>query len=658
MSWPDIDSDFPGKQRGQIKTYIEKRFGETQVASVGTYTTMKLKGLVKDFARLAGMDFSEANLITSIVDNDDLTFLDLIMRSTLEPKLKSFIKSNSDFIYMLPTLLNQPKVKSIHPCATIVFPDVMQSNEWVPCRSQNGMMVTEWSGGELDDSGFLKEDILGIKQLDKYQSILNLIKLNGKEVPDIYNLPDDREAYRYFGNGWNCDVFQFGAAGLSDYSKKLKPQNMADLIAAIALYRPGPMENHYHEIYAKCKNEGREVEYLWGTEEITKETYGILCYQEQVMQVFQQLGGLTMKEADDVRRALGKKNLKYILGYKEQVRAGFLERGSTEENFEITWAATEEFAKYSFNKSHSAAYALTGYVSQYLKVNYPIEFWTVALEYASETETLNFLSEIMQAKTIGISPPDINKSEITMTSDQETSNIFWGIDSIKGIGEDTAAQIINERKKNGPYLSFADFFFRSAFTGSKVKKQTYEALITSGCFDILYNFKGDEKKRYSLIRRFRIFKKVKVGNPKTDIYTIGTLNENWWWQLNQKLLTGLSQIDYKAIAETNFMDAPFCTPHEFTTRQDRDIVRTFGGYVVECRIGRSTKGNYARLTLEHNYKQFKLMVWTEEYNKIKDQLKGCEKALVVFDGAIRYDEKYSKSNQFTLKKDSDFLLLK
>lgn len=830
---PDIDSDFPGRERGKVKRYIEQRFGETQVASVGTFTTMKLKSLLKDFARLAGVDFAEANLVSSIIDFNDKTYLDLIKRAQLEPKLKQFIKQNSDFIYMLPSLLNQPRTKSIHPCAVIIFPDVMSSNEWVPTRIQQGITVCEWGGEEMDSAGFLKEDILGIKQLDKFQDILDLVESNGKEVPDIYNLPHEDEVYRYFGNGWNCDIFQFGSTGLSDYSKKLKPQSIADLIAAVALYRPGPMDNHYHEVYVKCKNEGRKPTYLWGTEQITKDTYGLLVYQEQIMEIFKQLGGLTMKEADDVRRAMGKLKPEEMVKWKDYVKKGFLDKGCTIEDFEATWEAILFFTRYSFNKclsgsevifqpgkniksthltikemyglrenepsttysnskkrlhdkfkrrgfgystslkpdgtlvknrikdiyyqgkkhiyelklengesikttlnhkfptsngekelgnitkedkiyftrnfdvgqahfqriglntelvsiesityiglddvydvemdhpyhtfttkcgivtsnSHSTAYALTGYISQYLKVYYPIEFWTVALEYANEVDTLNYLSEIIQAKKISVKPPDINKSEIGMISEQESSSIFWGLGSIKGIGEDTAEQIIVERRKNGNYTSFANFLFRNTFTGSKVKKQTYEALISSGAFDILYKLEGQEERRHFLIKRYRKFKKVKPSNLLTDSYTIGKLNQPWWWSKLQKSLTGLAIIDYKKIAEREGFETKFCTQSEFIQRQDRDVFRTFGGYIVECRVGKSVKGKYARLTIENNYKQFKLMVWSEEYTKFQKELEYCEKSLIIFDGNIRFDETYSKSNQFTLTKNSELIVL-
>tara|TARA_R110002126_G_scaffold50551_5_gene139252 strand:- start:8504 stop:10525 length:2022 start_codon:yes stop_codon:yes gene_type:complete len=654
---PDIDTDFAGRNRAEIKQYMEDRFGTEQVCSVGSYSTMKLKGLVKDFARISSVDFQEANLITSIIDAGDSTMLDLIKRASHEPKLKSFIQRNSEIFYMVPTILDQPKTQSIHPCAVIIFPKVMSASEWVPTRTTNGLLVSEWSGTEMDDAGFLKDDILGIKQLDKFTDILSLIDKNGKETPNIYNLPYDQEVFRYFGNGWNGDVFQLGSTGLTEYTKALKPQKLEDLIAATAVYRPGPMENGYHTTYVKCKNDGQVPTYLWGTESIAKDTFGLLIYQEQVMQVFQEVGGLSMKEADDVRRAMGKKKLSALTKWKEKVSEGFISKGATSAEFDAVWIAVMEFAKYGFNKSHSAAYAMTGYASQYLKVHYPIEYWTVALDYANEEDTLKYLSEIIQTKAIEIKAPDINKSAMSMKSDQETSTIFWGLGSIKGIGEDTAMQIINERSNNGKYKSFADFLSRHKFKGSKVKKQTYEALIASGCFDKLYNFEGQEEKRFSLIKRFRIYNKVKVANPKRDAYTIGSTDQRWWWNLQQKRLTGLALIDYKQIAEDLGVETQFLSLSEANQKQDRPMFRSFGGYIVEAKIGRGAKGEYCRITIEHNYKLFKIMVWTDEFINFKSQLKGSEKNLILFDAELRYDGKWAKANQFTIKENSKLIVL-
>lgn len=656
-SLPDIDTDFEANKRGDVKEYIETRFGKNQVVSVGTFTTLKLKGALKDLDRQFDNDVYTANVVTSIIDEKDSTMLDLFKRSTQEPKLKEYIKRNSDIFYLMPSILNQPKAKSIHPCAMVIFPNVMEAQEWIPVRKQNGLIVAEFGGGEMELAGFLKLDVLGIKQLDKFSHILKLIGENGKTAPDIYDLPHDVEVYRYFSNGWNGDVFQMGTDPLSAYTKYLKPDNIEDLIATVSLYRPGPMENNYHNIYVKAKNEGIEHKPLWGTEEITKDTYNLIVYQEQIMAICQQLGSLNMQEADDVRRAMGKKDLKYLSIWKDRLEIGFLENGATKEQFEETWNMMVEFAKYSFNRSHAAAYAKTGYICQYLKVHFPLEYWTTSLTEASEENGLKYLSEIFDSKGIDVNPPNINGSGIKMTSNNDSNTIYWGIGSIKGIGEATAEQIINVRNEYGDYKSFADFYDRHNFKGSKVKKQTFEALISSGAFDALYGFKKDVNKRVSLITRFRKFKKVKVSNKKTDIYTIGTLEHSWWWSLQQKKLTGLAFLDYKNLAKENGLTTGFANSSELLQPNYGGLFRSFGGYVVEMKTRSSVKGTFAFLTIESNYKIYKLILWSNEYQMYKDVLKKCEKNFVLFDGLIKYDAKYEKKNTFILQENSKVVVL-
>ena len=376
------------------------------------------------------------------------------------------------------------------------------------------------------------------------------------------------------------------------------------------------------------------------------------------MQVFRDLGGLSMKEADDVRRAMGKKKLEVLMPWKNRVKKGFFEKGASESDFESVWSAVEEFAKYGFNKSHAAAYAATGYVGQWLKVHFPLEYWTVALGYANEQNTLRFLSEIAQSKNASVLPPDINGSGINMTSDMASKNIFWGIELIKGIGEDTAEQIIAERKKSGLYTSFADFIERHTFKGSKVKKQTFEALISSGAFDRLYEIGEDKSKRFNLINRFRKIRKVKVSNPKRDPYTIGTLNKSWWWLLKQKELTGLAFVDYKTVAKNEDINGAFCSISELNAMQMNGIFRTFAGYVVECKIARSKRGSYARMTIEHNYTLHKVIVWSSEFENFASELKDCEKSFIFFSASLKYEAKWTKGNQFTFTENSILKVLK
>ena len=648
-----IDSDFSGADRGTIKEYMETRFGKENVCSVGTYSTFKPKGMIKDFAKLFDMDFSQANSVTFKLHLGDDKLIDILRRAQTEPVLKEFLKKNPDIFYMMPTILDQQKTEGLHACAMIVTPDVMSGPEWMPMRVAKGQLVTQWSGGECDDAGFLKNDILGLLQLSKFTDILSLARENGKDIPDIYNLPDDdREVFRFFSNGWTGDVFQMGSDGMTSHVKSLKPTSLDDVIALMALYRPGPME--YIPSFIKRKHGQEKIEYdIPIMEKYLSETYGVTVYQEQVMMLSQELAGFTSGEADNLRKAMGKKQISVL----DKMKPKFIKQASAKGydliKLEKVWKDWEKFASYAFNKSHSAAYGITAYISQYLKVHFPIEYWTVALDYADEDKTSVFLSEILQSKSINLSAIDINKSHSVMTSDLETSTIFWGISSIKGIGEDTADQIISERNNNGEYLGLEDFLKRSIYKGSKVKKTAVEGLIASGGFDEIEGVsEGFENNRSSLIQKYRTACKVKVANVSRDPYSNENIETVWYWKMRQKDLTGLSFINYEHIAEEQGCGNNFLTTRDLNNRQQGGIFKSFGGYVTLCKVGNTKKGKYARLIVENNYKLHKVIMWPEEYENFKDQLKGCEKKIILFSAELKYDAKFTKGNQFTFKGNS------
>ena len=654
-----IDLDFESASRPMVKKFMDDRFGAKQIASVGTWTTLKPKGIIKDLDRQLDNDTQLANMITSII-KDAESVEDIFRIASYEPKLKEYIKGNSDIFYMMDDMLGQHKSKSIHACAVIIFPTIMEAFEYVPVRKMGDLTVTCWGGSALDEAGFLKSDVLGVVQLDKYKAILNLIEENGKTKPDIYNLPlDDNEVFRYFGNGWNGDVFQFGTDLISSFTKKLKPRSLEDLIATNALMRPGTMENGYHNTYSACKNEGRNPEFLFNTEEITKNTHGLLVYQEQIMETCVKVGGMTDNEADDIRRAMGKKNAKYLAMWEDKLREGYRQKGATDAEFDESWAVMMEFAKYSFNKSHSAAYSIEGYICMFLKVHFPLEFWTVALARASEKETIVYLSEIHASKGMEVRPPDVNASNITMRSDNETNTIYWGIQSIKGIGEATAQQIISIRRLKGDYESLEDFLKKHTFKGSKVKKQTYESLIACGAFDKLYGCEGKEEERMTLIKLFREINKVKVAKPERDIYTIGETHERYWWKMIQKRMTGISFMNYKGLCEENEIHMPYATGGDLSIPKKWGEPKAFGGYVVECKVRSSKRGRFASLTIESNYKMYTVTMWSDEYELFKSELKGIEKCFLLFTGELKYNDRYGQCNQFTLKKEySEFKVLR
>lgn len=650
---------------------MEQRFGGDNVASVGTYTTMQLKGALKDVFRLyhnSSDDIKEINLVTSCLEMEDKTITDLFKRSVKEKKLYNFIKKYPYVIYDLPLVLNAPKAQSIHACATIIFPNDRDMYRWTPIyRNKDGILLTQFEGGEMDSSGFLKQDILGIKQLDKFQSILDRIEKNGKEKPDIYNLPfDDKNVYKFFSKGWNGDTFQFGTEGLTGYTRKLRPDNIDDLVACVALYRPGAMENGFHESYIKRKSGDEDVTYMWGTENALKSTFGIPIYQEQIMEICKQVAGFDLVTADDVRRALGKKKLDVLMKYKDMFIDGAVGNGCPKDEAEGMWSMMQEFAKYSFNLSHSASYGITGYISQWLKVNFPVEYWATALSFADDDKVPKFISEINQSGIVGIKPPDINRSGLTIAEDD--SNLYWALTSIKGIagidknkpeGGAAVIQIKNDKIKNGKYISFDNFLERNVFKGSKVTKTTIEGLLLSGAFDKLEGI-VDARKREELLIKYRTERKVKV-NEKTDWYGKNKeyLDQEWAWLLKQKRLSGLAFFDYEGLIN-KYLKKYDVLSNDFMSF---DILKptsgSVGGYVIEAIERKTKKGDpYVKLKVESNYTIFNVMMWSDTYLDLGYTASEMKDNIILLNGKASYDPAWTMSNQVQTDENSEVVLLK
>ena len=392
-------------RRPEVKRYMEERYGADQVCSVGTYTTLQVKAAVKDLCRLKGVPVAEVNSFTSKIDGVK-DFDDLFRIACQKKDVANFINRNPEIIEMVGLIQGQPKAKSIHACAMMIYPDEKDMYHWNPIRRQGDMLISEWEGGELDTAGFLKEDILGILQLSKFGDILKLIKDDTGEEINLYELPlDDPKVYSYFQRGWNGDVFHFGAKGLTGYCKMLKPDNITELVNCIGLYRPGVMEGNFHNEYILRKKGEREVSFRKGAGEILQSSRYIMIWQEQTMKMFQVLGGFNLVDADGARRAIGKKNVEKLQPFRERFLKNYIENFGVDQKYaEETWKEIENMADYQFNKSHAVAYANTGYACQWLKVNYPLAFWSVAFSYADDDDFPVYLHEINEIGNIKVIP--------------------------------------------------------------------------------------------------------------------------------------------------------------------------------------------------------------------------------------------------------------
>lgn len=647
-SLPDIDTDFEMARRPEVKRYMEERYGVDQVCSVGTYTTLQVKAAVKDLCRLKGVPVAEVNSFTSKIDGVK-DFDDLFRIACQKKDVANFINRNPDIIQMVGLIQGQPKAKSIHACAMMIYPDEKDMYHWNPIRRQGDMLISEWEGGELDAAGFLKEDILGILQLSKFGDILKLIKNDTGEEINLYELPlDDPKVYSYFQRGWNGDVFHFGAKGLTGYCKMLKPDNITELVNCIGLYRPGVMEGNFHNEYILRKKGEREVSFRKGAGEILQSSRYIMIWQEQTMKMFQVLGGFNLVDADGARRAIGKKNVEKLQPFRERFLKNYIENFGVDQKYaEETWKEIENMADYQFNKSHAVAYANTGYACQWLKVNYPLAFWSVAFSYADDDDFPVYLHEINEIGNIKVIPPDINESTDKIKTDFTDKSLVWSISSVKQVGEKAQAEIMKERSENGPYFGFDEFLDRHSQKGSAVNKSVIENLISCGAFDKLESI-SNVIDRIKLIKRYRTVNKVKIDKEK-DVFELNPdkVKLEWWHNLRQKKLCGLAFFNYSKLYLDYFKE--MVGDSEYPFKDFSEIVDdpletksynlTAGGYVYEIAIKTGRKGDYAIITLEQNYQFRTVVFWSNEYESFENILKNCKDTILFMNGRTNWDER-------------------
>lgn len=622
-SMPDIDCDFPVAFRDTVKEYMSRRYGANHVCSVGTYTRMKLKTCLKDFGKVMGVPFAVMNKLTKDIDDQiEYTWGDLFNYAATSRELFRFVQDHPELVHMTKYALTQCKTGSVHPSAVIIVPkedengNPMDLYSWMPIKRMGDTLVSEWEGKYIDKSGFLKEDILGLNQLDKFSSIIKLIAKNRKQHIDVNTIPfSDEEVFRYFQRGWCEDVFQFGAMGLMNYCREAKPHTLDDLIAMTALFRPGPMDVKAHETFVEIKNGRKKPKFDPGMEEITRDTYSLYTYQEQIMKAVV-VGGLSPVESDILRTAIKKKNTDLIESFHGKFREGYsaLLRESgikerTEEKADEVWSKLLAFSGYGFNKSHAVAYTMMSYWSQWFKVNYPLEFWTTSLQYASKESDIPYRLVEMKKTGAGIEvrPPDINFSDETFTCDPTTNRIFFSLGKVKGIGERALSFLKAMKQEHGEVFSFEDFI-TSAPKG--INRTVVLQLITAGAFDLVEGIRNP-RQRLDIVKQYL----DRRGEPLPEEYDTPDAHTNAWWVFKQRELTGYGEVDYERMMNEyglgKRMVRLYVTAPEFERKNEGDEVCIVGR--VNNVFERQTKRGdaYGVLQLEVNDLIIQVTLWSD-----------------------------------------------
>ncbi len=480
ISLPDIDIDFCDRRRGEIIEYIKRKYGENNVCQIGTYGTMQARAVVKDVGRVLNFTFSEADRISKLISYEHSTLKDEIEAN---PELK-LLKENDERIKQLfdisIKLEGLARHSSIHPAGIVITEKDV--SEYVPLfKGPNGEIATQYEFECIEKIGLLKIDILGLKTLSVIEDTINFIK--ERRGIEIKEFPlDDQTTYKLLSKGETIGVFQLESEGMRNLLKEIQPQKFEDIIAVLALYRPGPMKSGMLKEYIERKRDPSKVKYETEIlKKILEPTYGVILYQEQVMQIANKLANFTMGEADVLRRAMGKKIPSEMEKMREKFVKGAMSTGVKKEVAEKIFEDISNFAGYGFNKSHSAGYALLSYQTAYLKANYPLEFMTALLnsEIGDQDKIAEYVEEC-ERMNIWVLPPCLCESDEKFKI--FGNDIVFGLAAIKNVGSAAIKSII-ESRKDGDFVSLYDFCERVNLRS--VNKKVIESLIKAGAFDYL-----------------------------------------------------------------------------------------------------------------------------------------------------------------------------
>lgn len=494
ISMPDVDMDFADHRRDEVLAYVRKKYGNDHVAQIITFGTMAARAAIRDVGRVLGVEYSYCDKLAKMVPM--FTKLDEALKSSSE--IIQEYNSNKDAKQIIDAALRLEGVArhaSVHACGVVITKEPV--TEYSPLQYITGKegsdegIVTQYSSSSkasyVEKIGLLKMDFLGLKNLTIIENTLRIVKKTVGDEIDIEKIPlDDEISFQLLQRGDTTGIFQLESSGMKRYLKKLKPTVFEDIIAMVALYRPGPME--WIPDFIGGKHGTKIVSYLHPKlEPILKNTYGVAVYQEQVMQIARDVAGFTPGEADVLRKAMGKKIVELIKEEKKKFVQGCVDNNIDKTMAEKIFSFIEPFAGYGFNRSHAACYALIGYQTAYLKARYPAQFMAALLN-SDKDDTDRIAIEIEEARAMGIEvlPPDINESfknfaVIMENGSEKKPKIRFGLEAIKGVGNHIAEEIINERKKNGPFEDIIDLVQR---VGDKdLNKKSIEALAMSGALD-------------------------------------------------------------------------------------------------------------------------------------------------------------------------------
>lgn len=483
ISPPDVDIDFCMDRRDEVIRYVQEKYGRENVCQIITFGSMLAKGVLRDVGRVMDMPYGEVDRIAKLVPNELKITLDDAMKK--EPRLRDTVARDPKVNSLMDTaqkLEGNIRHAGTHAAGVVIAPSKL--TDFVPLyKASGGEMMTQFDMKDIEEIGLLKMDFLGLKTLTVLERAVNLVRDGGGEL-DLETLTlDDAATYRLLAEGKTTGIFQLESRGIREYLRKLIPTTFEDLIAMVALYRPGPLESGMVDAFINRKHGREQIDYFFDElQTILEGTYGVMVYQEQVMQISNALAGFSLGRADVLRKAMGKKSQKLMAEQQADFVDGAAARGHDRKKVQSLWDQIQKFAGYGFNKSHSAAYALIAYRTAYMKTHHPREFMSALLTCDRENadKVINDIAECRSMK-IPVLPPDVNASQKDFTVERES--IRFGLAAVKNVGEGLVDAVLASRNEEGPFRDLGDFCRRVEHR--HLNRRALESLIKAAAFDSL-----------------------------------------------------------------------------------------------------------------------------------------------------------------------------
>ena len=666
VSMPDFDIDFCMEGRDRVIAYVAEQYGRDAVSQIVTFGTMAAKAVVRDVARVQGKSYGLADKLSKLIPFEVGMTLEKAVEQ--EEELAQFLEQDEEAGEIWSMALQLEGVSrncGKHAGGVVIAPTQITDFSPIYCDDSGGGVVTQFDKNDVEEAGLVKFDFLGLRTLTIIDWAVRMINrtrsANGEETLDIDKIPlDDSATYELMQRAETTAVFQLESRGMKELIKKLGPDRFEDIVALVALFRPGPLQSGMVEDFINRKKGRAEVSYPHVQYQhdclkpALEPTYGIILYQEQVMQIAQEMGGYTLGGADLLRRAMGKKNAAEMAKQRELFTQGAVAKGFAEDLASNIFDLMEKFAGYGFNKSHSAAYALVAYQTGWLKAHYPAEFMaaTISSDMDKTDKVVTFIDEC-RAMDLTLLPPDVNHGHFHFSVDDQ-GYIIYGLGAIKGLGEGPVESIIAARSEAGPFKDLFDFCAR--VDGRKVNKRALEALIRSGALDGIGPDTDMGYGRAVMLAAMDEAVKLAEQHARNTSSGMGDL-------FGDSVVDSASDINYnsyngaRALSVRERLNGEkdtlglYLTGHPIDEYEDelRSMIAnrivdlrpskeniTISGMVIGMRVMKNKRGdNFAFLTLDDKSGRIELSVWAEKFNAYRDIL--TKDALLVVQGAVSED---------------------